>query len=228
MVKLFIGSAPPRLRDFVCAGFFLVKPVNLQSPSEHLDKVVTASTYVSSTLPDTWAFSWVMMEESERETAASAWGFNEEDAKRFIDWVTEQMYAENIGWPNVLMSINVATNLLDIFNTEEVRTARLVGLGLHKEMVSAFLDKSGFNKDAFGRVGIVKCLSRNKQLPKGKRILGYDILSLDISGDLDSWLRYLLNHSSEKRRKIRSNSHGLINSYSDARERMCNTLLLIR
>lgn len=203
--------------DVICAGYFIAKMVTNFSPILAVKHIVTISTFVTDTLPNTWALRWVVIDDSEREQAAKAWGFGKPAATQFVDWATRQWRAGNIGWPNVLLSLETATSLLNAFATEEVKSARLLGLGLHRQLLTRFLTESNLREESLGQVGVRESLLRNAKLAEKGRVLGYDVLQLDVSGDFDSWLRYASDDWG-RARSAELGPNGLLKTYSSACE----------
>ena len=213
------------LSGFLSAGFLVTRSIPRppwMSAELLPDRILTASACIAPPcLPDVWAISWANMPSEERAEAAARFGL-EEIVDQVLDWVTDRVDGE-IGWPNVIFSLDTAAALLARF--PEARDGSVVlELGLHESDLEVFgaaaepppLTPGGA---PWGKPGVLEAVMNGDRVGTGGEVLGFELLCLDlISFSLGcSWLCNRLETEVHRAMGIRPNRHGLIDDYDAAR-----------
>jgi hypothetical protein len=209
----------PTLDDFICGGYYVAKIPHDYKKTELIpDGLVAVSTCVTETLPDTWAIAWVKSSDKQRREAAQNCGLGPDQLARFIAWTTEKLDKDSqIGWPNVLLSLGTAKELVETFAVD-LTAFRLLGIGLHREQADEVIEHLRPKAPHVGEDGLLKGLRKRQPLAAGGRFLGYDLLGTEIGGSFHSWFCNGLEKDIWERCRIRPNAFGLIDTWSAALE----------
>lgn len=210
------------LSDYCSAGFLVTREVDRPSyVSTDLlpDRIFSASGCISPRIPDTWCIEWTQDTLGSRIEDAEAFALDSAALDKVTAWAT-QRFDKAIRWPNVIMDIHSALELVDLF-LGALPDIRVFELGLHRSMTDEFCREAepppqepGFAP--MGRQGVHEALlEANTPIPGGG-ILGFEPLVLD--GSLScSWLCNGLETVVAETLEIRPNKHGLIARFDDAR-----------
>jgi len=135
------------LEQYVCGGYFIVRTADSSGPVEFCEickaklppgEILTMSTCLTVTLPHNWAYQWVNVTDEERRRSAQSWGLAESDLNEFMQWTTERQRAGEIGYPNVLRTLDTARELLRRFPIG-CNGWNLLGLGLRRDNAASFV-----------------------------------------------------------------------------------------
>jgi hypothetical protein len=211
------------INDFVSCGYFIAKTATDYRKSDFLaDRLVTVSTCVTETLPDSWAIEWVLKEQGEAIRMAEKWGINGSEVPRLVRWTTEAINRGLIGWPNVFASYDASQEFLREF-PPVVSDWQLLGISLHREDAERFLrvteppqSQPGYAPN--GEMG-VRGIARQEDAPHpGGVVAGFDVLGVEISGTFHSWLCNSLEEDASKRFNITPTKDGLLAKYTEAKQ----------
>jgi hypothetical protein len=210
------------LGRYVCGGYFIVKPASNSSPVEFCEickanlppgDIITLSTCLTVTLPHTWAYEWVDQADDKRKRAGQIWGLQDSDLDEFIKWTTERQGAGEIGYPNILTTLDTARELLRKFPI--CRDGwNLLGLGLRRDIAASYVAEYLPTRENEFLPEIAEAISRGSSLDPTGRIIGYEVLGWEI--DFHSWFCSLSEKDVSQELGIRPGSDGLLKSYDDA------------
>jgi hypothetical protein len=128
-----------------------------------------------------------------------------------VRWSEEALDDGRLVWPNILPSPEIGREFASVARLSP-KDFVLLGVGLP----SARLDRS----DEQTRPGIQAFLGRGGSLPDRGKALGFEILDLDDDVFSHSWLCNSLEREAVERFNVRTNEHGLIDTYEEA-DRLC-------
>ena len=145
-----------------------------------------------------------------------------------MDWATNQEKASQLLWPNVLVSLATARELLERFMPDR-QDLRLLGIALAEQHVPTFLaslapDCPSGACPRIGLPGVCQALERTEALPDGGEVLGFEILGMADAPPFHSWLCNGLHELTAKELGIRPNARGFIDGQADVEKvaEFCN------
>jgi len=210
------------LGSYVCVGYFIVKPASNSSPIEFCEickanlppgEIITLSTCLTATLPYTWAYGWVNQDDDRRRRSGQIWGLKDSELDEFIKWTTERQRAGEIGYPNILPTLDTARELLRKFPI--CRDGwNLLGLGLRRDIAASYVAEYLPTRENELLPEIAKAISSGSSLDPTGHIIGYEVLGWEI--DFHSWFCSLPEKDVSEELGIRPGSDGLLKSYDDA------------
>jgi len=212
-----------KLDDFICGGYFIAKLASNSGPVDFCEickatlppgEIVTLSTCLTVTLPNNWAYEWVSSSDEERQRSAAIWGLPESQLADFMRWTTEKQRAGEIGYPNVLLSLGAANELIRTFPISHDGWNTL-GIGLRRDYTSNFVavyTPTGPNEFP---ADTVTAVSKLAPLDPAGRIIGYEVLGLEANW-FHSWYCSLAENDVSQALNIAPMPNGLIESYEDA------------
>lgn len=202
-------------KKYVCAGYYLSKVLEARCRSVSIHSpIITISTCLADTLPGPWAFTWIKMNEEERNRAAERCGLASR-LRDFMEWTTQRATGGTIRYPNVLSSIELAHELLDHFRID-TKNWRLLGLGLKGALVERFIEEYKPRRKGEWTNGIFDLLTLRRALDPRGQLLGYDVLGVEAAGTVHSWLCNSVEELVAEKFSICPDSTGLLKTYSDA------------
>jgi hypothetical protein len=217
-----VTSTGDELDRYVCGGYFIVKPASNSGPVEFCGickanlppgEIITLSTCLTVTLPHTWAYEWVDQDDDYRKRSGQIWGLKGSDLDEFVKWTTERQTAGEIGYPNILPTIDIARELLRKFPI--CRDGwNLLGLGLRRDNAASYVAEYLPTRENELLPEIAKAISLGSPLDPSGRIIGYEVLGWEI--DFHSWFCSLSEKDISQELGIRPSSDGLLKSYKNA------------
>lgn len=199
---------------FISGGYRLVKYVKRP---DYLGKdllpenILTTSTCITGTLPDSWAITWIREENIKREEKASEFGIGKERLEKITDWVTSQVDEGKIGIPNAFYSTDDAKHFLSKFNLS-LGNLVLLGIGIHENLAKAFIESTKVQNIMDG---LILSVEQGNKLESAGIPLGYEIYGHE-TGSYHSWLCNSLEKEAFDKFNIRPNMYGLLDNYADA------------
>jgi hypothetical protein len=216
-------QSPKELEEYVCGGYFIVRTANSAGPVEFCEickaklppgEILTMSTCLTVTLPHNWSYQWVNVTDEERRRRAQFWGLAESDLNDFIKWTTERQRAGEIGYPNVLRTLDTARDLLRRFPISR-NGWNLLGLGLWRDNAASFVAEYAPIRENELLPDIAEAVSRELALDPSGQVIGYEVLAWEVNG-FHSWFCSLSNQDVSQELGIRPGPNGLLESYDDA------------
>ncbi|MGH7815167.1 MAG: hypothetical protein ACREQI_14335 [Candidatus Binataceae bacterium] len=206
------------LDDYIWGGYYIAKLATDYKKSNLVpDAIITLSDCIAEFLPDSdWSIDWMSSAE-EREKRAEKCGFPSAQRDAFVKWSTELMRVGKFGLPNVLLSMETATELLRRFPFDRSEW-HLLGAGLRKDEVDRFIALCAPpTYQGQGQDGVYEALVRKEQLHRSGRILGYDVLGHEeYGGGFHSWFCNSLEEEVAEKLGIRPDHNGLLKTYAEA------------
>ena len=211
------------LEGYVCGGYFLVKAANNSGPVEFCEickaklppgEIITMSTCLTVTLPHHWAYEWVDVTDEERRRRAQIWGLGDSDLNEFIKWTTERQRAGEIGYPNALLTVDTARDLLRRFPINR-NGWKLLGLGLRRDNAASFVAEYAPTRENELLPDIAQAISRELALDPGGQVIGYEVLGWEVDG-FHSWFCSLSEKDVSLGLGVRPGPDGLLENYDDA------------
>lgn len=211
------------LENFVSAGFLVTRAVARPSyvSAELLpDQLVSASGCIASFIPDTWCIEWTQDTLESRTVEANSFALDSSALVRVIKWTTRR-FGKSIRWPNVIMDIDTAKQLMHQF-LKNLPDVKVLQLALHESMTELFCreaepppQKPGYAP--VGHQGVHEAILRADPPTQGGNVLGFE--PLVFNGSLScSWLCNSLDTVVAETLDIRPNQHGLIQTIDEARK----------
>jgi hypothetical protein len=213
-----------RLLDrYVCGGYFIVKAANNSGPVEFCEickanlpagDIVTLSACLTVTLPHNWAYEWVDTSDEERKRRGQIWGLRNSHLNEFIEWTTERQRAGEIGYPNALLTLDTARELLRRFPIIP-NGWKLLGLGLRRDNAASYVAEWGPLKENESLPSVAEAISKEFALDPSGNVIGYEVLGWEVDG-FHSWFCSRSEKDVCKELGVRPGSNGLFESYDDA------------
>ncbi len=211
----------PALTEFISAGFFITRPV-ARPPYVSADLLpapfLSASGCFSHFIPDTWCIEWTTETPEIRIEQSKAFGLDFAGLAKATSWVTPK-FDHSIAWPNVILDIQVARQLVETFLIA-LPDVKVLELALHRSQVDPFCQKAepppqqpGFAP--VGRQGVHEAILKGKLPTERGRILGFEPLVFEYMLSC-SWLCNGLETAVAEHLNIRPNRHGFIDTFDDA------------
>lgn len=211
------------LDRYVCGGYFIVKPANNSGPVEFCEickaqlpagDIVTLSTCLTVTLPHHWAYEWVDRSDEERKRRGQIWGLRDSHLNEFIEWTTERQRVRQIGYPNALLTLDTARELLRRFPISR-NGWKLLGLGLRRDNAASYVAEYGPLKENELLPSIAEAVSKEIALDASGQVIGYEVLGWECDG-FHSWYCSRSEKDVSQELGVRPSSNGLFESYDDA------------
>ncbi|MEP7365365.1 MAG: hypothetical protein ABI972_19095 [Acidobacteriota bacterium] len=216
---------------YASGGYHLARRLQApvcRSPELLPSHVLSASECISEFLPDCWAIEWSSETGEERSTHASHFGIAPQSLPAVISWATGE-FCKSFGWPNVFYTLEAAREARARFipGTPDVV---LIGLGLHKSLVSQFLEDA--QPDApkpgcapVGETGVYQCVKSGQHPTSGGTPRGFEMLATCYGLLTCSWLCNGLEKVCAEQLGIRPNPHGFVETFEDAMR--CTNLIVL-
>ena len=211
------------LDRYVCGGYFIAKPANNSGPVDFCEickaqlpagDIVTLSTCLTVTLPHNWSYEWVDTADEERKRRGEIWGLRDTDLTEFIEWTTETLHTGEIGYPNVLLTLEIARDLLHRFPISRDGW-NLLGLGLRRDNAASFVAEYGPLKENERLPPIADAISKEMTFDASGEVIGYEVLGWEVDG-FHSWFCSRSEKDGSQELGVRPGSNGLFESYDDA------------
>lgn len=148
------------LSEFVSAGFLITRAIPRPSyfSADLLpEQIVTASGCIANFIPDTWCIEWAQDAPEDQTEKAKAFNLDASGLSKVTAWASAR-FGDSIGWPNVLLDLHVAHQLVETF-LSSVPDVKVLELALHTSQVLEFCQEAeppsqenGFSTE--GRQGI--------------------------------------------------------------------------
>ena len=205
--------------DYVWGGYYICRrgpaPCSRDAPSDLLpEKVVSASTCICKMIPSFWAIKWASCKRRERRATGAEFGIPREELRRVIRWVTEALAKAQIGWPDVIYSLETARELAGQF-LHDTTDIVLFGLGLPRKYMSEFVEHSRPHGRHEFPCGLHEAVKKGFDLAPHGQVLGHEVLGFDGCG-FCSWLCDELETDVAREFGIKPNSYGLIETSEEA------------
>lgn len=200
-------------RQWIEAGFFIVSEGDSPENGKGLlpNRIVTVSTCLVRTYPDSWALPWV---KSDPDTLQGLQRSMELDNAQFAEmrsWVDRAMNGGDFGWPNVFISREAAEEFRGRF-LHAIAGLRLVGLSLTRNVGTDFVRQEEPEKGA-GAGGVWTKVSRWVPLGSSGILLGFDVLGAEVGGSFHTFSCNGLERDFTEVLRVSFNQHGLIDDY---------------
>jgi len=222
----------PGIDDFVSGGYLLaqpyVRPDGVPEDFVPVDvvgsPVLTASPCETHVLPSReWFSSWLprpTREEQERE--ASLWGVPVHAVTDLVGWASKKATEGRLLHHDAFVDVGVAREFALRF-LPPGRDVRLLGLGLRRDVAAEFLravaerDASHYGSWGGGApTGVRDGIERRVPLEPGGRSLGYEVLSVALGEQRDSWHCNALERWFRDDYGVHPKPGGLLATYADA------------
>jgi len=203
--------------QLVSLGYVLTRPFPRPAyKSEDLlpSTIISASECLARFLPDIWALRWVNMTDDERATAANHFSIDGAHIDAVIHAATCEFDAGHLKWPHTFESVSSARSFASRFYTSDA-PLWLVGLGI--DAVDANVIAGMELPVNAAAPAVVELASATSELEGGSQLLGWEILGVEPSGEMHSWLCNELETLVHRLRGTTTNSVGLIEDHEDAR-----------
>ena len=210
------------LSEFVSAGFLITREVTrpaYSSPTLLPDRILSASNCIAPFIPDTWCIDWTQDTPENRLEDAKAFELDASGLATATAWAT-QHFGARIGWPNVIMDLPSAQELVALV-LSHLPDVKVLELALHRTMTADFCraaepspPQPGFAPA--GRQGIHEAIRTQTAPTPGGNILGFEPLVFDHALSC-SWLCNGLDTVVEQALGIRPNQQGLMDTFDQAR-----------
>ena len=200
--------------SFRWAGFFITKKIPLPDwfnrsllPAE----LLSLSTCLAPTIPDTWCLSWATKSDEKIQKIASHFALAPGPLKQLTEWVSSRFDQTHFGWPNVCLSLDAARELMKMFFAHTPGLI-LAGLGIDQALAREFLDEQ---LAAGGKPGVAEAIGLNQPLRPDAKPLGFDVLGYE-NGGFHSWLCNGFETQVNEKLNIQAQTLGLLKTYGEA------------
>lgn len=196
--------------DFICGGYFLVKPIaRPKDISEHLPAtLLTLSNCFTEIAPDDWAISGYDYDDAERATEAAEFGIPADAVPRLVRLLSEKIGSQH---SNAFPSLPVA----EAFYREctDKRQVVLLGIGLNRTLLPSLYAQR--NDDVNRGYGLLERVELQMPLDPGGKPLGFELLGFE-GTKFHSWLCHNAPLEAFEKFGVLPNSAGFIDSLNDA------------
>ena len=212
-----------RLDRYVCGCYFIVKPTSNSGAVDFCEickanlppgETVTLSTCLTVTLPHNWAYEWVACAAEERQDRGRIWGLPDSDLNEFIKWTTAKQRAAEIGFPNAILTLDTARDLLRKFPISRDGW-KLLGLGFRRDQAASYVAEYASTRENELLPTIAEAVSQSRSLDPSGHIIGYEVLGWEVDG-FHSWFCSLSKRDVSRELGIYPGRNGLLESYEDA------------
>lgn len=213
--KKSVKNSNLNLSEFVSGGYYIIKSVDKQvwMKADFLpDRVISVSRCLANVLPDVWTIEWVVFEDRERRKKAAEFGLSPHAMIKVIEYLTNSLNDNVIGWPGLFFSIDTAHEFVNAYLNDSSEY-EVVGIGLHESFVERFIKYN--DQVAEGKYGIYDAISSGSNIDLNGRPLGFELLGYDY-GDFHSWLCNSLQGDINREFGVRPNNSGLLDSFKEA------------
>jgi len=201
---------------WIQAGFFWISDgrAPLRESSLLPTRLVTVSTCIVDSYPDSWALPWFTTPPEKLLEIRASLALDDRDFAALLAWVARAIDTGDFGWPNVFSSLRVSREFHALFLRAPERL-RLVGLTAAKDVAEEFLIQEVPEREGAGS-GVWTALSRNAPLAPGGTTLGFDVLGANYGGDFHTFSCNDLARDYHEKLGICFNRHGLIDDERQA------------
>ena len=211
----------PKLSDFRSAGFVVTREVNRPSYISSIllpNRIISASVCIAPFAPGIWCIEWTGDTQDQRLENARQFGLNSQALNDITAWVKPR-FGTTIRWPNVIVDIDTAKELVDRFLIS-LPDVKVLELGLHRSMIQHFCRKAetaSQNRSfaPMGKHGLFEVILEAKPVTQFGKILGFEPLVFDYSLSC-SWLCNSLDTAVWETLGIKPNHQGFIEKFDDA------------
>jgi hypothetical protein len=212
----------PALTEFISAGFIITRPVARPpyvSADLLPDPILSASGCIANFIPDVWCIEWTQDTPESRIENANAFGLDISGLAEVTAWVTPK-FGHAVAWPNVLMDIQVARQLVDAF-LSTLPDVKVLELALHRSQTDEFCQAAEPPRPQqpgcapMGRQGVHEAVLKAEPPTDGGHILGFEPLVFDYCLSC-SWLCNHLDTAVAEHLNIRPNQRGFIETFDNA------------
>ncbi|MDB4980449.1 MAG: hypothetical protein JWM82_1201 [Myxococcales bacterium] len=213
--------------DLVSVGYLLLRPLERTSFFSALvpRSITSASPCLCPRFPGIYAIDWSSTPEDERGEAFVKIGIPPADQPAARAWAT-RAFDDDFGWPGVFYSRDAALEARRTF-LSRVGDARVIGVGLSKDALDAFLESAApqpIGGDTAGvETGAFTAAKRREALAPGGRRLGFELLNIELGEPHHSWSCNNLQDHFLTALGVRPNAEGFIDGLADA-QRCCAEL----
>lgn len=192
------------LEDYIAGGFYIThymsRPVWMQ-PTLIPDEYLSLSGCISDRLP----VASVWHEEIPKE--AENLGMTTQLWEEFKEWSNANLHKE-FGYPDTFYQLNTARDILQRYFPIP-NQLMIMGIGLHKSRVQAFLND---HRDTGDYYGVYKVLSDMQPMQNGAVVKGFEVLGY-ANGINHSWLCYSMESHCNHDLGVCPNDTGLLQAH---------------
>ena len=196
--------------DYYKAGYYLIKTRPIGFGNFQNKSVLTCSSCINDSLLGSFSRPWTI-HKNDKEEAIKDFDINYETIDLIHSW-TDKMDADNkIGYPDLFYSIDSAREYRDKFFSH-LNNIKILGVYFPKTEKDDLIKNFETKGEKMGEIGL--CYNLRKQEvdnDKGK-ILGFDLIGLEVGGDFHSFHCHDLYGDLKRDLKIEINENGLIDS----------------
>lgn len=198
------------------AGFFVVSGGKSPKRRSRLlpARIVTVSTCVVESYPDSWALPWVETTPDELRHIREALSLDESGFADLRSWVGRAMDDGEFGWPNVFFSLRAAREFRSRF-LGALQESRLLGLSIAKDFAAAFAREERLQEGRDGP-GVWTIVTRRVPSMQRSSPLGFDVLGSEYGVSFHTFSCNGLEKEFDEKLGISFNEYGLIDDYSRA------------
>jgi len=199
--------------EWLEAGFFVI--TGGKSPARETcllpERIVTVSTCIVESYPDSWALSWVKTTPDQVRQIRETLALKDSELAELRSWVGQAMNDGHFGWPNVFFSLRAAREFRERF-LGVLQESRIVGLSLATDVAAAFLREEA-PQEGHGAPGVWTMLTRGVRLNRPTSPLGFDVLGAEYGGAFHTFSCNGLEQEFNEKLGITFNRYGLIDDY---------------
>lgn len=194
--------------EYILGGYFLAKQAKkFEYMADFMpSNIVSASSCISDLFPEAWSFN-SDEKPNQIKRLAKHYEVSVEKILTLLDWV-DLNYETHIALGNIFYTVSKAREFANLFY-EAKSDLRIIGIGLHKNLVSEYLE---YEEKGFG---VYETLKQGKNLEGNGKFLGFEVLG-DESGFFHSWLCNGLEKDCNEKFGIIPNEFGLIKTLFEA------------
>jgi hypothetical protein len=176
--------------------------------------------------PDSSAINWVNSSGEERASAFERVGLTPDRWDEARSWATSE-FDSSFGWPNVFYSARSALAARERFFGSTSPLAA-VGIGLSRGTLDAFIAETTppQSPEGFAPIGesaLLQMARRGEPLAIGYRVLGFELLNVEMRQLSHSWLCNNLETYFSDTLGIKPNARGFIDTL-EAAEQCCDAI----
>lgn len=172
----------------------------------------TPTSCICELYPEYWAFSWCKPPQDQIDAALQQLGLSPSDFQPLQEWVEQQFEQGAVGFPGVLLRLDVAHEFAASF-LRAGPEIKLLGIGLGEAYVQEFLSEARPGPGE-GSSGIYQAVESGAPLAAGGASLGFEPLGYDYGG-FHSFICNSLEKDYSKDLHLPINEHGRFTELAD-------------
>lgn len=196
-------------------GYYWVQGSHLEGKALLPSPFWSLSACLCLHFPGPQALSWVNTDKEAEERYRDGFRLTKEDYKALQVSVDRLFEHEQLGWPNVILNLELALELGRRYLLKVPRM-RLLALALPAPYVEQYLEEERQTTAGFGQPGLVLQLEKKEPIPtESWQVRGYELLGAEL-GAFHSFACNNLETDYREELGITLNAEGLISSYQEA------------